>query len=133
MLDTGYKPPTGRWEPDQCSHATLQLKRECIIFIMESMTDIITKKDVEYVARLSRLKLKEEEKEKFTYQLNTILEYMEKLNELDTSKIEPTSHVVPLRNVRRKDERRPSYPVVEVLKNAPEKEKDYFKVPPIIE
>ncbi len=97
------------------------------------MKNIINKKDVEYVARLSRLKLKGEQTEKFTRQLNTILEYIEKLNELDTSKTEPTSHVVPLRNVRRKDFQKPSPTVEEVLKNAPDKERGYFKVPPIIE
>lgn len=97
------------------------------------MKNIISKKDVEYVAKLSRLKLKEEQKQKFTHQLNSILEYIEKLNKLDTSQIEPTSHVVPLKNVRRKDLIKPSSPVDEALKNAPDKERGYFKVPPIIE
>lgn len=97
------------------------------------MKNIISKKDVEYVAKLSRLKLKEGQVEKFTQQLNSTLEYIDKLNELDTSKTEPTSHVVPLKNIRRKDIKRPSYPVEEVLKNAPDKERGYFKVPPIIE
>jgi len=97
------------------------------------MKNIISKKDVEHVARLSRLKLKEDEIQKFTHQLNTILGYTEKLNELDTSKIEPTSHVVPLKNVRRKDLKKLSFPVEEVLKNAPDKERGYFRVPPIIE
>ena len=97
------------------------------------MKNIISEKDVEYVARLSRLKIKEEQKQKFTNQLNTILEYIETLNKLDTSRIEPTSHVVPLKNVRRKDTPKPSFPVEEVLKNAPDKERGYFKVPPIIE
>jgi aspartyl-tRNA(Asn)/glutamyl-tRNA(Gln) amidotransferase subunit C len=97
------------------------------------MKNIISKKDIEYVAKLSRLKLKENEIQKFTTQLNTILEYIEKLNELDTANIEPTSHVVPLVNVRRKDLQKPSPSVEEVLKNAPDKERGYFKVPPIIE
>ena len=97
------------------------------------MKNIISKKDVEYVAKLSRLKLKEEQVEKFTQQLNSILEYIEKLNQLDTSEIQPISHVVPLKNVRRKDIQKPSFSVEEVLKNAPDKERGYFKVPPIIE
>lgn len=97
------------------------------------MENIISKKDVEHVAKLSRLKLREEEKKKLTQQLNSILEYMEKLNKLDTSKIEPASHVIPLENVKRKDIKKPSCPVEEVLKNAPDEEKGYFKVPPIIE
>ena len=93
----------------------------------------ITKKDVEYVAKLSRLTLRGEEQEKFAHQLNMILEYMDKLNRLDTIGIEPTSHVIPLKNVRRKDVKKSSYPVEEVLVNAPDREKNYFKVPPIIE
>jgi aspartyl-tRNA(Asn)/glutamyl-tRNA(Gln) amidotransferase subunit C len=97
------------------------------------MENIISKKDVEHVAKLSRLKLKEEEKQKLTQQLNSILEYMKKLNKLDISKTEPTSHVIPLENVKRKDVKKPSYPVEEVLQNAPDKERGYFKVPPIIE
>ncbi len=97
------------------------------------MKNIITKKDIEHVAKLSRLKLKEDEIGKFTQQLNTILEYIDKLNQLDTSNIEPTLQVVLLGNVRRKDIIKPSFPVEEVLKNAPDKERGYFKVPPIIE
>jgi len=97
------------------------------------MRNIITEKDVEYVAKLSRLKLKEDEMQKFTQQLNSILEYIDKLNQLDTSNIEPTLQVVPLQNVRRKDIVKPSFPIEEVLKNAPDKERGYFKVPPIIE
>lgn len=97
------------------------------------MKNIINKEDIEYVAKLSRLKLKEDEIQKFTHQLNTILDYIKKLNKLDTSKTEPTSHVVPLENVRRKDLKKPSFPAEEVLKNAPDKERGYFKVPPIIE
>ena len=97
------------------------------------MENIISKKDVEHVAKLSRLKLKEEEKQKLTQQMNSILEYMEKLNKLDTAKIEPTSHVIPLEDVKRKDVKKPSQPVEEILQNAPDKERGYFKVPPIIE
>ncbi|MCK4325708.1 Asp-tRNA(Asn)/Glu-tRNA(Gln) amidotransferase subunit GatC [bacterium] len=93
----------------------------------------ISKKDVEHVAKLARLRLAEEEKEKFGKQLSEILEYVEKLNELDTEKVEPTSHVVPLKNVMREDEVRPSLPVEDVLRNAPVREGKYFKVPKIIQ
>ena len=93
----------------------------------------IAKKDVEHVAKLARLRLTEEEKEKFGKQLSDILEYVEKLNELDTARIEPTSHVVALKNVMREDEVKPSLPVEEVLSNAPAREGKYFKVPKIIE
>lgn len=93
----------------------------------------ITKKDVEHVAKLARLRLTEEEKEKFGEQLSEILEYVEKLNVLDTAHVEPTSHVVALKNVMREDEVKPSLPVEEVLDNAPAREGKYFKVPKIIE
>jgi aspartyl-tRNA(Asn)/glutamyl-tRNA(Gln) amidotransferase subunit C len=97
------------------------------------MKNIITEKDVEYVAKLSRLKLKEEQVWKFTEQLNSILKYTDKLNQLDTSNIEPTSHVVPLQNVKRKDIVKSSVSIEEAIRNAPDKEQGYFKVPPIIE
>ncbi len=93
----------------------------------------ITKKDVEHVAKLARLRLTEEEKEKFGKQLSEILEYVEKLNELDTEKVKPASHVVPLKNVMREDEVKLSLPVEEALANAPAKQGKYFKVPKIIE
>jgi aspartyl-tRNA(Asn)/glutamyl-tRNA(Gln) amidotransferase subunit C len=90
-------------------------------------------KDVEHVARLARLELTEAEKEQFTEQLNAILKYAEKLNELDTSDIEPTSHVIPLSNVMREDEPRPSWPIEEVLKNAPDSEDGQFRVPAVLD
>jgi len=93
----------------------------------------ITRKDVEYVARLARLKLSEEEIEKYSQQLAKILEYINKLNELDTSKTLPTYHVLPLTNVFREDRVRPSLAKEEILSNAPESEEGYFKVKKIIE
>lgn len=93
----------------------------------------ITKKDVEYVAKLARLALTEEEKDKFCNQLNQILLYMEKLNELDTKDVPPTSHVLPLKNVWREDEVKPFSQVKEIVENAPEREANYFKVKKVIE
>jgi aspartyl-tRNA(Asn)/glutamyl-tRNA(Gln) amidotransferase subunit C len=93
----------------------------------------ITLKDVEHVANLARLELNEEEKEKFTQQLNAILKFAEKLNELDTDEVEPTSHVLKLSNVLRKDESRPSVPVEVALRNAPDEEDGHFKVPAVLE
>ena len=63
----------------------------------------ITIKEVEHVARLARLELTEEEKEQMRAQLDSILSYIEKLNELDTSAVDPTSHVLPMKNVFRED------------------------------
>ena len=93
----------------------------------------ITKDQVEYVARLAYLKLTEEEKETFTLQLDSILSYMEKLNELDTRDVEPTSHVLPIKNVFREDEVKPSLPLEEALSNAPDRKNGFFRVPRVIE
>jgi aspartyl-tRNA(Asn)/glutamyl-tRNA(Gln) amidotransferase subunit C len=92
----------------------------------------VTKKDVEKIANLARLYITEEEKEKYTDQLNVILEYMEQLNTVDTRDVEPLSHPLELINVVRKDEIKPSLSVSEALKNAPEKSGNYFKVPKVI-
>ncbi len=93
----------------------------------------ITRKEVEYVSHLARLRLSEEEAEKFTSQLDQILSYFEKLQELDTSQVEPTSHPIPIVNAFREDEMKPSLDIEDVLANAPEKEGSFFKVPKIIE
>ena len=93
----------------------------------------ISKKDVEYVARLARLQLEEEEKERFTNQLGHILDYIEQLNELDTENVAPTSHVLALKNVWRKDEVKPSLPQEEALANAPQSSEEFFLVPKVID
>ncbi|MEK6570910.1 MAG: Asp-tRNA(Asn)/Glu-tRNA(Gln) amidotransferase subunit GatC [Bacteroidota bacterium] len=93
----------------------------------------VTLKDVEHVANLARLEFSDEEKKTLMNQLNRILEYMEKLNELDTSKVEPLSHVIPLTNVFREDKVKPSLSASDVLKNAPAKTDKFFKVPKVIE
>lgn len=88
--------------------------------------------DIEYVARLARIRLTEAEKERFTKDLACILAYVEKLKQLDTEKVEPTSHVIAIQNVFRPDEVLPSLPVEKVIANAPQKEEDLFKVPKIL-
>jgi aspartyl-tRNA(Asn)/glutamyl-tRNA(Gln) amidotransferase subunit C len=93
----------------------------------------ITREQVENVARLARLAISEREKELFTRQLGEILTYIEKLKELDTSKVDPTSHVLPIKNIFREDEVRPSLPREEILKNAPDRTGEFFRVPKIIE
>jgi aspartyl-tRNA(Asn)/glutamyl-tRNA(Gln) amidotransferase subunit C len=93
----------------------------------------ITVKDVEHVAKLARLELTEDEKNRFTGQLNAILKYADKLNELDTEHVLPTSHVLKLTNVLREDEVRPSLPIEKVLRNAPEEEDGQFRVPAVLE
>jgi aspartyl-tRNA(Asn)/glutamyl-tRNA(Gln) amidotransferase subunit C len=94
---------------------------------------MITREVVEHVAELARLELTAAEKEQFIIQLNSILTYIDKLNELDTIDVEPTSHVIPMSNVWRADEVRPSLDRGTVLQNAPEESHFFFKVPRIIE
>ena len=92
----------------------------------------VTIKEVEHIAKLAKLEFNEDEKAKFTDQFNEILAFMEKLNELDTSKVEPLSHVIELKNVFREDSVKPSIPTEEALQNAPAKTDKFFKVPKVI-
>ncbi|HTA28880.1 MAG TPA: Asp-tRNA(Asn)/Glu-tRNA(Gln) amidotransferase subunit GatC [Candidatus Cybelea sp.] len=89
--------------------------------------------DVKYVAHLARISLTPEEEQKIGAQLGNILTYIEKLKELDVSQVEPTAHAVPLVNVARPDEVRPSLPTDEALRNAPAKANGLFLVPKIVE
>lgn len=89
--------------------------------------------DVEHVARLARLALTAEEKERFRRQLGMILEHAEKVGEVAAEDVEPTSHPVPRSNVFRPDVPEPSLPHQEALAGAPEVEGDRFKVPRIVE
>lgn len=93
----------------------------------------ITTKDVEHVAKLARLNLTPEEKMTFTEQLSAILQYAEKLNELDTEGVEPTTHVLHLSNVMRDDVVKESLPQEKVFLNAPDEEDGQFKVPAVLE
>ncbi len=93
----------------------------------------ITKEEIEHIALLARLNLSAEEKDLFGSQLSGILDYMEKLNELDTKNIEPTSHVLSLHNVMRDDTPLPSIPREKALMNAPSCTEKFYRVPKIIE
>ena len=97
------------------------------------MTDSITEQDVRHAAKLSRLKLTNEQIRQFTRQLGDVLEYVKKLGELDTSKVEPTAHAVPLRNVLREDRSQPGMGTEKVMQNAPDRDGPFFKVPRVIE
>ncbi|HKI79662.1 MAG TPA: Asp-tRNA(Asn)/Glu-tRNA(Gln) amidotransferase subunit GatC [Ignavibacteriaceae bacterium] len=92
----------------------------------------VTKKDVEHIAELAKLKLNEEEIEKYTLQLNDILNYVDKLNELDTSNVEPLSYPVEGKNVFREDVIKTSLDREEALRNAPDRSELFFKVPKVI-
>ncbi len=87
---------------------------------------------IERVAELARLNLKTEEKQKLAKDLGAILDYVKKLEKLDTSKVEPTSHVLNMENVFRADEVKPTDAAQKALEHAPETEGHFFKVPKIV-
>jgi len=95
----------------------------------------ISKKDVEHVARLARLALSEEEKDRYTTQLGSILQYIEKLNGLNTDGVKPTEHPWPVTNVWREDKVESLQNVTrdELLQHAPETEGPFFKVRKVME
>lgn len=93
----------------------------------------ISKEQVRYIAMLARLNLDEKETELYQEQLSKILDYVEKLNEIDTTNIEPTSHVINITNVFREDRVKPWLSREEALKNAPDCTDKFFRVPKIIE
>ena len=93
----------------------------------------ISKEAVRHVARLARLAMTEAELDRFTGQLNDILDYIDTLNQLDTSSVEPMSHALALKNVFRSDEVRSPLTPEQALGNAPEKGEGFFRVPRIIE
>lgn len=88
---------------------------------------------IDHLSRLARLALTEEEKSRYGNQLDNILQYVEKLNELDTAGIEPTAHVISISNVMREDSARPSLSREDALRNAPDKTDAFYRVPKIIE
>ncbi len=93
---------------------------------------MISIKEVEHVALLSRLELTSEEKELFAKQLSKMLEYARRLQDLDTENVPPTAHILPLQNVFRDDHPGEHMPVDKVLANAPESQEYFFKVPKIL-
>jgi len=90
---------------------------------------VIDREQVLHVARLARLELSDEEIERMSGELSTILGHVERMNELELGGVEPTSHVIPLENVLRADEPRPSWPREQVLGQAPDPAQGAFRVP----
>jgi aspartyl-tRNA(Asn)/glutamyl-tRNA(Gln) amidotransferase subunit C len=88
---------------------------------------------IEHLAQLARLSVSDNEKTLFADQIDSILSYMDKLNELDTSTIEPTSHVISLSNVVREDLLKDSLERENALRNAPDRTDKFYRVPKIIE
>lgn len=93
----------------------------------------LSRQEIEGVAHLSRLELTSDELDKLTDQINTLLEHFIKLQELDTADVEPTSHAIPVYNVFRKDEVRPSLLPEEVVANGPIVADNCFVVPRVVE
>lgn len=103
------------------------------IGIINGDLKLITKKDVEHVAKLARIELSEDEKEKFAKQLGDIIEYVDQLNEVDTEGVDPMAHPYPLTNITRVDRVEYDNTREELLLNAPDEEDGFFKVPKINE
>lgn len=93
----------------------------------------ITREDVENVALLSRLRIDEKDMDKNIQELSDFLEYVDRLQQVDTENVAPTAHVLPLQNVFREDAVKPSLNRELALSNAPEQEDGYFRVPKIVE
>ena len=93
----------------------------------------ITRAEVQHVARLARLGLSDQELDQLAAELDHILDAMQALRQLDTSAIPPTAQVIPLRNVMRDDAARPSWPVEDIMRNAPATRDGQFLVPPVLE
>lgn len=93
----------------------------------------VTRETIEHVAGLARLNITETEKDKLTLEMENILSWVDKLNELDTSGVKPMEHVIPLKNVLREDKVEKSYDRDIMLANAPSHEDGCFKVPKVVE
>jgi aspartyl-tRNA(Asn)/glutamyl-tRNA(Gln) amidotransferase subunit C len=93
----------------------------------------IDRQTVDYVAHLARIDLKSDELERLAGQLKEILMFIDKLANLDTKDIPPTSHILPINNVFRQDEPKDALPIKKTLENAPEKKGSFFVVPKVIE
>ena len=93
----------------------------------------LSSQEVEYVANLARLEISDEEKEKFTSQLNDILLYIDKLNKLDTEGVVPMSHAIAVTNAFREDKIADSLGTEKSLANAPDARGEFFRVPKVIE
>ena len=93
----------------------------------------VTKKDVDAVATLARLYFTEEEKEELVDTLNSILNYFDKISELDTEDVEPLSHILPVYNVMREDEEKESLGQETAFANAPKHDHGHFVIPKVIE
>jgi aspartyl-tRNA(Asn)/glutamyl-tRNA(Gln) amidotransferase subunit C len=93
----------------------------------------ISVEEVQYIAALARLRFSEEEQQQLAEQMSTMLDYVDQLNELDTSGVPPMSHVLDLHNVFREDKAQQRISHEEALQNAPDADGDFFRVPKVID
>ena len=93
----------------------------------------LTPKEVRHIARLARVGLSEDDVTRFQDQLSQILDYFERLQEVDTENVPPTAHTLAMHNVMRDDEARPSFDKADILANAPRCEQDHFRVNAVLE
>ena len=94
---------------------------------------LLSREQIAQIAHLARLELAEDEIDRLTGHMNQIMEHFAALQKLDTTDVEPTSHVIPIENVLREDRARPSLPTSEIVANAPEERDGCFVVPRIVE
>jgi len=120
-------------------HATVFLRkwRNCVfadarLILLIMAEEKITLDQVKHVAKLARLALDDSKLEKFATQLESILEYVAKISQVDVGGVEPMAHALPVHNVFREDVVEPSLPVEAVLQNAPDSDGPFFKVPKVI-
>ena len=93
----------------------------------------LTPEEVKHIARLARVGLSDDEVARFQVQLSEILDYFQRLRNVDTGSLPPTAHTLAMHNVMRDDEPRPSFDKEDVLANAPQREDDLFRVRAILE
>jgi aspartyl-tRNA synthetase len=127
LIELGITTYVGEGESPNQKQETAQSEK------VKKRSNIISRKDVEHVAKLARLKLRDEEVESYQKDLNSILEHFETLQELDTKDIQPMSHVLEMKNVWRNDLSSENRDRDDLLSNAPKRELDYYKVPKILE
>ncbi len=93
----------------------------------------VSKEDVKHIANLARLEISEKELDKYTEDLSNIVDYATTLSNIDVSGVDPTNHILDIKNVFRKDEVKNSYDREEILKNAPDKQAGCISVPKVVE
>lgn len=93
----------------------------------------VDRDQVQHIARLARIRLEDDEVATYVEQLSAILDYVEKLGELDTTGVEPTTHAIPLQMELREDDVEPRLTREDVLANAPDRDDGQFRVPKVVE